>query len=308
MYNHFMLPLLRTKTSIPPPRANRVERTRLSERINDGMKRALTLIVAPAGFGKTTLIAEWARTAAMPVAWLSLERADHAPERFLSYLIHALQQLSPHTGQTALAMLRGGQAVTEEAILFSLLNDLSEIPNDFAVVFDDYHTVDSAEINAIIQSLLEHCPAQLHLVLVSRAMPGFSLARLRALDQVVEINAADLRFNDDEVRVFLEQMGAALLPEQLNRLNQSTEGWAVGLQLAGLALARQPFDLNLPAGQAHIFDYLAEEVLRREPPEAQEFLKVSALFDRFCAPVTDYVVRNPYYVKTKSTTDLLSYI
>ena len=303
-----MLPLLRTKTSIPPPRANRVERTRLSERINDGMKRALTLIVAPAGFGKTTLIAEWARTATMPVAWLSLERADHAPERFLSYLIHALQQLSPHAGQTALAMLRGGQAVTEEAILFSLLNDLSEIPNDFAVVFDDYHTVDSAEINAIIQSLLEHCPAQLHLVLVSRAMPGFSLARLRALDQVVEINAADLRFNDDEVRVFLEQMGAALLPEQLNRLNQSTEGWAVGLQLAGLALARQPFDLNLPAGQAHIFDYLAEEVLRREPPEAQEFLKVSALFDRFCAPVTDYVVRNTYYVKTKSTTDLLSYI
>ncbi|MFZ5920956.1 MAG: LuxR C-terminal-related transcriptional regulator [Chloroflexota bacterium] len=288
-----MLPLLRTKISIPPARQQRVERPRLVERIGAGMKRALTLVVAPAGFGKTTLVAEWARTASMPIAWLSLERADRAPERFLSYLICALQRVSPQTGQTALAMLHGGQAVNGEAILFSLLNDLNETPNEFALILDDYHTVDGTDVNRIIQSLLEHCPAQMHVGITSRAMPELSLARLRALDQVVEVNATDLRFNDAEVRAFLEQMGAALSPGQLARLNQSTEGWAVGLQLAGLALARQPFDWNIPAGQAHIFDYLAEEVLRREPPEVQEFLKISALFDRFSAPLIDYATRNP---------------
>ena len=251
----------------------------------------------------------------MPVAWVSLEHADRAPERFLSYLIHALQQLSPQTGQTALAILHGGQAVKGEAILYSLLNDLSEIPDEFVLVLDDYHTVDGTEVNTIIQALLEHHPVQLHLVLASRAMPELSLARLRALDQVVEINAADLRFNDGEVRAFLEQMGATLAPEQLIRLNQSTEGWAAGLQLAGLALARQPFDWNIPAGQAYIFDYLAEEVLHRAAPEVQEFLKISALFDRFCISLIEHITQNTEHTicttqheSAKSPTDLLAYV
>jgi len=294
-YNYSMLPLLRTKISLPPTRQNRVERLRLTERINEGMKRALTLVVAPAGFGKTTMMAAWAQGASMPIAWLSLERADRTTERFLSYLIHALQQISPQTGQTALAMLHGGQAVNGEAILFSLLNDLSEIPREFAIVLDDYHTVDGTEVNSPIQFLLEHHPAQMHLVLASRILPEIPLARLRALDQVLEINATDLRFTDDEIRIFLERIGATLSTEQLAHLNQSTEGWAVGLQLAGLALARQPFDWNIPAGQAHIFDYLAEEVLRREPPEVQEFLKVSSLFDRFCAPLCQHLFSSPIF-------------
>lgn len=308
MYNIFMLPLLRTKTSIPAPRNNRVERTRLIERVNEGMKRALTLIVASAGFGKTTVIAEWARSASMPVAWLSLERADRAPERFLSYVIYSLQQLFPQVGQTALAMLRGGQTISEEAILFSLVNDLSEVQNDFALVLDDYHAVAGTDVNAIIQAILEHCPAQLHIAVTSRTMPELSLARPRALDQVVEINATDLRFNAEEVHEFLKQMGTSLTPKQIERLNQSTEGWAVGLQLAGLALARQPFDWNIPAGQIHIFDYLAEEVLRRESAEVQEFLKISALFDRFCAPAMDYILRSTQYVRTDSPTDILNHI
>ncbi len=134
-----MLPLLQTKTSIPPARQNRVERPRLIEQINAGMKRTFTLIVAPAGFGKTTLIAEWARNASMPVAWLSLGPSERTPERFLSYLVHALRQISPQAGQTVLTMLHSGQAMPEEAILASLLNDLSEITQDFAVILDDYH-------------------------------------------------------------------------------------------------------------------------------------------------------------------------
>ncbi|MCJ7435363.1 MAG: LuxR C-terminal-related transcriptional regulator [Anaerolineales bacterium] len=303
-----MLPLLRTKISIPPARQNRVERSRLMERVSEGMKRALTLVVAPAGFGKTTLMAEWAQSASMPVAWLSLEHADCTTERFLSYLIHALQKVSPQTGQTALAILHSGQTVPDETILFALLNDLSETSSDFALILDDYHNVDGAEINAVVQFLLEHRPAQMHFGITSRVMPGMSLARLRALDQVIEVNATDLRFNDIEMHTFLEQMGARLTPDQTKRLNQSVEGWAVGLQLAGITLAHQPFDWNIPAGQAHIFDYLAEEVLRRESPEVQEFLKVSALFDRFNTSIIDYVTRNTYHVIARPAADLLSHI
>ncbi|HSB02288.1 MAG TPA: LuxR C-terminal-related transcriptional regulator [Anaerolineales bacterium] len=308
MYNPRMLPLLRTKISIPPPRSNRVERIRLMERIGAGMQRALTLVVAPAGFGKTTMIADWARSESMPVAWLSLERTDHTQDRFLSYLIHTLQQISPKTGQTALAMLHSGQALIEEAILFSLLNDLNEIPQDFAIVLDDYHHVDGTDVNGIVQSLLEHHPEQMHLAIVTRTLPGLALARLRALDEIVELDATDLRFNDGEVRAFLEQMGASLTPEQLTHLNRSTEGWAVGLQLAGLALARQPFDWNIPAGQAHIFDYLAEEILSRQPLEVQEFLKVSALFDRFCISTVDYIARHTDYAFAQPLVDLLAQV
>ncbi|MEW6400842.1 MAG: LuxR C-terminal-related transcriptional regulator [Chloroflexota bacterium] len=297
MYNHFMLQplLLRTKITIPPASPNKIERPRLVERICEGVKRALTLVVAPAGFGKTTLIAEWARRESMPVAWLSLERADRTSERFLSYLIHALQQVNPQAGQTTFAMLQSGQTVTEEALFFSLLNDLSEIPGDFAIILDDYHTVDGTEVNTIVQTLLEHRPAQLHLMLAARTMPGLSLARLRAFDQVIELGATELRFNEAEVRDFLGQMGTSLAPDQIERLNQSTEGWAVGLQLAGLTLTRQPFDWKIPAGQSHIFDYLAEEVLRLESREVQTFLKVSALFDRFCASLCLHLFSSPKF-------------
>jgi LuxR family maltose regulon positive regulatory protein len=308
LYNCSMLPLLRTKTSIPPARKNRAERLRLTRQVREGMNRALTLVVASAGFGKTTVMAEWAQDASMPIAWLSLESADRNPERFFSYLIFAIQQISPQIGQTALAVLHSGQAVTSEAIMFALLNDLSEIPQDFAIVLDDYQTVDSAEVNAIIQFLLEHRPTQMHIGIASRTIPCISLARLRALDQVVEISLADLRFTDTEIRSFLEQMGISLTPDQIMRLNQSMEGWAVGLQLAGLTLARQPFDWNIPAGEAHIFEYLAEEVLRREKPEVQEFLKVSALFDRFSLPLIDQILLNANYEITNPAAEILAYI
>ena len=303
-----MLPLLRTKISIPPANPNRVERIRLMERIHEGMMRTLTLVVAPAGFGKTTIMAEWARSASMPVAWISFERTDHAPERFLSYLIHALQQISPQTGQTALALLYSGQAVAEEAILFSLLNDLSEIPHDFAIILDDYHTVDGTEVNAIIQSLLEHHPTQMHIGLATRTLPGLSFARLRALDQMVELNATDLRFNGIEINVFLKQMGIQLSLDQIERVNQSTEGWAVGLQLTGLTLARQPFDWNVPAGQAHIFDYLAEEVLRRESPHVQDFLLKTALFDRFCISLCEQLFADEETHRSPPISDLLTHV
>lgn len=282
-----MFPLLRTKTTIPPVRPRQVERPRLMALMAEGTRRALTLIVAPAGFGKTTLAAAWAQTSPMPVAWLSLQPADRQRERLLSYLIQSLQTIAPHIGQTTLALLKGG---SPDGALFALVNDLAEVEGELALVLDDYHSVDSPANAEILNFLLENRPATFHIIITSRVTPSLNLVRLRALDQVTEITEADLRFTEQEVHLFIEtSMDLHLPAEALERLNQSTEGWVVGLQLAALALARQPKAWQSLAGQEHIFDYLAQEVLNREPPEVQEFLKISALFDRFCISLCKYL-------------------
>jgi LuxR family maltose regulon positive regulatory protein len=288
-----MLPLLRTKTTIPPTRPRQVERLRLLERVNAGSRRALTLIVAPAGFGKTTLAAAWAQSHLIPATWLSLQAADASRERFLAYLIQALQTIAPHLGQTTLVLLHGGSPA---GALFALVNDLAEVETDFALILDDYHAVACPETDEILDFLLENRPATFHLVLTSRTVPGLNLSRLRALDQVTEIGTTDLRFTEPEVQAFLQtSLSLHLSAEDFARLNQSTEGWAVGLQLAALALARQPDHWQAPIGQEQIFDYLAAEVLQREPPEIQEFLKVSALFDRFCVPLCEDLLAAPVF-------------
>ena len=275
-----LAPLLRTKTTIPPLSPRLIQRARLLEQIDDGMRRALTLVIAPAGFGKTTLLAAWAGSGRLPVAWLALQPNDRPPERFLAYLIQSLQTISPRLGQTSLALLRGR---APEGALFALLNDLAEVESDIALVLDDYHSVDSPEIAQMVSLLLEHRPATFHLVIGTRVAPSFSLARLRALAQVTEIDAADLRFSLAEQSDFLQKcMGIQPGAVQSAELDRSTEGWAVGLQLAGLALARQPGDWRLPVGREYIFDYLAKEVLQREPANVQDFLTKTALPDRFC--------------------------
>ncbi|MBN1303164.1 MAG: tetratricopeptide repeat protein [Anaerolineales bacterium] len=289
-----MFDLLRTKTSIPPTRPRQVERSRLLGCLWEGVLRALTLVVAPAGFGKTTLVAGWAQTGSLPVTWLSLESADQSPSRFLSYLIQALQQDHPQVGQTALAILQSRQALSTTAVLHSLVNDLSDLPADIAIVLDDYHAVDCPEICEILQFLLEKRPTQVHLILVTRTKPGLNLARLRALDQVIEITASDLRFTSQEVQQFLDEvMSIQLTPDELVRLSQTTEGWAVGLQLAALAHTRQSPEWAAPDGQEHIFEYLAEEVLRREPEHIQEALLRLALFDRFSLPLCELLLEQP---------------
>lgn len=305
----FMLPLLRTKITLPPLRPQQVERPRLLTRMRAGTQRALTVISAPAGFGKTTLAVDWARRGEMPAAWLSLQPADRPRERFLAYLIQALQTLAPPLGQTTLAMLQGG---SPEGALFALVNDLAEVESDFALILDDYHSVESPQTDEILNFLLENRPATFHLVITTRTAPTLNLARLRALDQVIEITAADLRFTEPEVRAFLEASLDLPLPaEALARLNESTEGWAVGLQLAALALARQPQAWQSLAGQEHIFDYLAEEVLRREAPEVQEFLKITALFDRFCASQIAHILQvttHPLPITVHAITELIAHL
>jgi LuxR family maltose regulon positive regulatory protein len=275
--------------------------------VNEGLQRALTLVIAPAGFGKTTLVADWARQAELPVAWLSLQPAERAPERFLAYLIQTLQSVSPGLGQTSLALMKGA---SNEAALLALLNDLAELEQDFALILDDYHSADSPEIAEIIRLLLESRPATLHLVLATRAAPSFSLARWRALDQLVEIEASELRFSEAELSDFLENsMGVHLPATSMDQLNQSMEGWAAGIQLAALAMQGMQTELQLPAGQQHIFDYLAEEVIRREPPVVQDFLKKTALFERFCLPLCQAVIdASQVDGQTSSAAELLGHV
>jgi LuxR family maltose regulon positive regulatory protein len=271
------------------------------------MSRSLTLVTAPAGFGKTTLVAAWANSGELPVAWLSLQPTDRDPERFLTYLIQSLQGISARIGQTTLALMKGGLS---EGVLFALANDLAEVEGDVALVLDDYHHVDDPKVNEILQFLLENRPETFHLVLTTRTALSIPIARLRALDQVTEIDASDLRFNPSEMEDFLRNsIDLKLTAADLARLDRATEGWAVGLQLAALALARQPADWQFPAGREHIFEYLAEEVLNRETPQVQSFLKITALFDRFCVPLCESVLL-PEQVSAQSQdiSGLLAYI
>jgi LuxR family transcriptional regulator, maltose regulon positive regulatory protein len=272
---------LRTKIVIPPTRPSLIERPRLLELMDEGAQRALTLIVAPVGFGKTTLAAAWALNRQIPAAWLSLRPSERLRDRFLTYLITALQTIIPHVGETSLAMLRGSAA---EGSLAALVNDLADVSHDFALILDDYHNADSQEITDVLDFLLENRPSSFHLVIASRMNPSLKLARLRALDQVTEINANDLRFTPMEEEAFLNIcMGMTLRHAQLTTLHQFTEGWPAGLQLAALALARQPEKLITIDGRGYIYDYLAEEVLKHESAEIQNFLRKSSVLERFCA-------------------------
>lgn len=285
-----MQPLLRTRTAIPPTRPRQVERHSLIERLQQGVQRALTLIVAPAGFGKTCLAAAWAHLASMQVAWLSLQAGDGQREQFLTFLIQSLQQIDKRIGQSSTILLQGGDF---EAALYSLVNDLVGRDGELALILDDYHTVQSNETNHILQFLLDNRPAGFHLVILSRINPDLALARLRAADLVVEIGVSELRFTPQDEQTFLEDIMDLHLPtESRQRLSQATEGWPVGLQLAAIALIQDPSDLTILGGQKYIFDYLADEVLKREPTAIQEFLKITSLFDRFCLPMIEFLYRD----------------
>jgi LuxR family transcriptional regulator, maltose regulon positive regulatory protein len=283
---------LRTKTVIPPTRPSLIDRPRLLELMEEGAKRALTLIVAPAGFGKTTLAAAWALDRQIPAAWLSLRPSERLRDRFLTYLITALQTIIPQVGETSLAMLRGSAA---DGCLAALVNDLADVSHDFALILDDYHNADSQEITDVLDFLLENRPGSFHLVIASRMSPSLKLARLRALDQVMEIGANDLRFTRGEEEAFLNTcMGMTLRTDQLTTLHQVTEGWPAGLQLAALALARQPENLISIDGREYIYDYLADEVLQHESAEIQDFLRKSSVLERFCAPLCAKVMSSEY--------------
>jgi LuxR family maltose regulon positive regulatory protein len=290
-------PLLETKLYRPRPRRSLVARPRLRERLDRGAEGALTLVAAPPGFGKTTLLAEWlAATSAedRSLAWLSLDQGDNQPSSFWAYLIAALRTALPGVGAGALTLLESAQPPPTEAVLATLLNELGALPRDIVLVLDDYHAIDAREIHEGMAFLLDHSPPTLHLVLASRADPVLPLARLRARGDLVEIRAADLRFTAEEAAAFLnEAMGLNLAVADVAALEARTEGWIAGLQLAALSLQDRPdaagFIRAFAGDDRYILDYLVEEVLRRQPDDVRSFLLHTAILDRLSGPLCDAV-------------------
>jgi len=301
-------PLLATKLYIPPSRPNVVLRPRLIARLNEGLYRKLTLISAPAGFGKTTLVASWLAErqkvngkrqndvedtllpfafSVLPfdVAWLSLDEADSDPTRFLAYLVAALQTIAPTIGAGVMAVLQSSQPPSTEAILTALLNDITTIPDPFVLVLDDYHLIDARLVDTALAFLIDHLPPQMHLVITTREDPQLPLARLRVRGQLTELRAADLRFTPTEAAAFLKEvMGLNLSAEDIASLETRTEGWIAGLQLAALSLQGQhdatSFITSFTGSSRFIIDYLAEEVLERQPEAIRAFLLQTSVLER----------------------------
>src|SRR5512135_1582432 len=300
-------PILATKLYIPPPRPRVVLRPRLIERLNESLQRAagITLISAPAGFGKTTLVSEWiaaltpgpspaGRWETVRVAWLSLDEGDNDPTRFLTYLVAALQTIAPNVGAGVLGVLQSPQPPPTESILTTLLNDITTISDSFILVLDDYHVIDSQPVDKAITFLVEHLPPQMHLVIATREDPTLPLARLRARSQLTELRAADLRFTPSEAAEFLNQMmGLNLSAENIAALETRTEGWITGLQLAALSMQGRSdtasFIKAFTGSHRFVLDYLAEEVLHRQPKHVLDFLLQTAILDRLSGPLCDAV-------------------
>ena len=292
--------LLETKFYVPRSRRDLVPRPRLSERLDRGSALKLMLVSAPAGFGKTTLLTEWlAAGPAAPAgerlaAWLSLDRADNDPASFWTYVVAALRTVASGVGESALAFLQAPRPSPIETVLTALLNELGATAGDIVLVLDDYHVIDAREVQDGMAFLLDHLPPQLHVVIASRADPALPLARWRARGELVEVRAAELRFTPDEAAAYLnEMMGLRLTARDVAALEARTEGWIAALQLAALSMQGRDDVAGFIAGFAgddrYVVDYLAEEVLQRQPERVQAFLLQTSILGRLSGPLCDAV-------------------
>ncbi len=316
-------PLLATKLHQPRPRSRLVSRPHLVERLQQGMEHALTLVSAPAGFGKTTLVAQWLAESDIPTAWLSLDAGENDLARFLAYLVAAVQtiaarsgerllevlqaaQLTPAEtlltalgiGEKVLGMLQSPQPPLIEALLTALLNELTNIPDHFVLVLDDYQVIDAQAVDQTLTFLLEHLPSQMHLVIATREDPQLPLARFRARGQLTELRAADLRFTPAEAAAFLNDvMGLPLSAEAIAALEDRTEGWIAGLQLAALSLQghadASSFIRSFTGSHQFVLDYLVEEILHQQPERIQTFLLRTSILERLCGPLCEAVALAP---------------
>jgi len=293
--------LLATKLYIPPVRQGWIPRPRLLERLDAALACRLILVSAPAGFGKTSLLAGWVQRTAAPqgstcpaIAWLSLDAADNDPARFLSYIIAALQRVVPGLARDLLAPLRSPQPPAAEAVVTALVNELAAVPGPLTLVLDDCHVITSAAVNRTLAFLLESLPPHIHLVVATRSDPPIPIARLRSQGQVAELRTDDLRFTLDEAAAFLNQtMGLALSSEQVAALGERAEGWIAGLQMAALSMRGHSdadgFIRAFAGTHRFILDFLMEEVLSREPEDVQAFLLQTAILTRLTGPLCDAV-------------------
>ena len=292
------LPLLESKLHAPRRRRGVVARARLDQRLDRDALPPVALVSAPAGFGKTTLLAAWLATGSTPrsTAWLSLDRRDSDPAVFWSYVVASLRKVGPEVGTDALAALQASPS-SLDAVVASLLNDLAARPDadDVVLVLDDYHLVESLDVHESMLFLVEHLPPQLHLVVVTRADPPWPLSRLRARGELLEVRAADLRFTADEAAAYLNDvMGLDLTAADVDALEGRTEGWIAALQLAALSLQGRDDPASFIAGFAgddrFVVDYLVDEVLDRQPDDIRTFLLETSILGRLtaslCAAVT----------------------
>jgi len=288
---HFFL---RSKITLPAIRSDLVPRQRLLAQMQIGMQHGLTLVGAPAGFGKTTLVSTWAQQCGYPVSWVSLDINDNDPVVFWIYVVTALQEMHPEIGKTALALLQSPQPTSLERILTVLLNELSTHQEHFALVLDDYHMIDSPAIADALTFLLEHRPTQMHLFIASRVDPPLPLARLRMRRQLVELRADALRFTAEEASLFLrEMMGLDVSTGEIETLETRTEGWIAGLQLAALSMQGRKdihgFITAFAGSHRYIIDYLAEEVLHQQSEAMRTFLMQTSILERMNASLCDAV-------------------
>ena len=294
-------PLLETKLYTPKWRPGLVSRPKLIERLDQGTERKLTLVSAPAGFGKTTLLAEWlAATPASerPAAWVSLDHSDNDPALFWAYCITALQTVQSGVGESTLSLLYSRQPPPIEALLGTLLNEIAAAStgsgHGFVLVLDDYHLIDAQPVHDGVTYLVDHLAPQMHLIIAGRADPPLPLSRLRGRGELTELRAADLRFTSDESAAFLnEVMGLELTAGDVAALERRTEGWIAGLQLAALSMQGREdvsgFITAFAGDDRYIVDYLVEEVLQRQPKRVRSFLLQTSILDRLSGPLCDAV-------------------
>jgi LuxR family transcriptional regulator, maltose regulon positive regulatory protein len=291
-----MSSLLETKLHRPSISTKQVSRPQIIQRLNEGLAsfRGITLISAPAGFGKTSCVSEWLNILDLPVTWLSLDTTDDDPGRFFTYFIAALQKVNENIGREIASILRAGQLPPDEILFTTLVNDLQRMEVRFLLVLDDFQVIQDQTILRFLEHLLENLPQPLHLVLISREEPPLPLARLRANNQLTEIRAGDLRFTESEAGLFLnEVMRLNLSQKDIAALAARTEGWVVGLHLAGLSIQGKPdpsaFITSLSGSQRFILNYLTEEVLNQQPEEIQKFLLQTSILDRLCGDLCDAI-------------------
>jgi LuxR family maltose regulon positive regulatory protein len=296
--------LLATKLHVPRPRPDLVPRPRLAQRLDEIPARGLMLVCAPAGYGKTVLLADWARQGQLPVAWLSLDAGDNDPARFWRHGVAALDQARPGLAGRVGPLLGPPAPPSCEGLVTALINELAAGPDadQALLVLDDYHLITARVVHDSLGFLLEHRPPGLHLVLASRSDPPLALARLRGGGQLAELRAAELRFTADEAAALLQQQGAAVsgaaLPETaVTALAARTEGWAAGLALAALSLRGQPdaagFVAAFTGSHRYVLDFLAEEVLERQAEQVRDFLLETSVLERLSGPLCDAVTGHP---------------
>ncbi len=287
-------PLLHVKIVPPQIRTKRIERERLLTKLDGVFSVPVTLVCAPAGYGKTTLLVDWMNRSKDPVVWLALSPEENAPALFLNYLIMALQSIRPEAGRTTLAAINIPGAANPENCMHLLINELTVLDLPFALIMDDFHEITSPEVQSMAVHLLEHLPRQMHVVIATRNEPPLPLARLRARGQIMELRMSDLSFDQEEIVNFFNRvMDLSLSDDACHQLACQTEGWVAALQLA--AISMQGGDENLlaavpSAGRHFIFDYLAEEVFSRLPEQMQDFLIKTSILDELTGPLCDALV------------------